>query len=147
MKTSLLILLALFISNISFAQTEADLAAVKKTCLGYIEGFYQGDTLKLINNVKPTLHKFGYWKNDKTGEYGEPIYMTFDGAKEYANEVLEKKNFPKADAPKKIEILDIIDHIASVKVTAWWGVDYILLSKQNDNWMIEQVLWQGPLKK
>ena len=59
--------------------------------------------------------------------------------------VLAKKNFAKPDAPKKVEILDIGNSISSAKVSAWWGIDYILLAKQGDQWMIEQVLWEGPL--
>ena len=57
------------------------------------------------------------------------------------------KNFAKKDAPKKIEVLDLGNSIASAKITAWWGIDYILLSKRGDKWMIEQVLWEGPLEK
>jgi len=36
---------------------------------------------------------------------------------------------------------------ASAKVTAWWGIDYVLLSKQGDKWVIEQVLWEGSPNK
>jgi hypothetical protein len=35
--------------------------------------------------------------------------------------------------------------VASGKVTAWWGIDYILLEKINNKWMIRMVLWQGPI--
>ena len=71
--------------------------------------------------------------------------MTWRQALDYAKRVSEKKNFAKPGAPKKVEVLDIMNTIASAKVTAWWGVDYILLSKQDSTWMIEQVLWEGPL--
>lgn len=73
--------------------------------------------------------------------------MSFREALDYAKKVMEKKNFAKPDAPKKVEVLDIMNATAAAKVTAWWGVDYILLSKQNGQWMIEQVLWEGPLEK
>ena len=73
--------------------------------------------------------------------------MSFNQALAYAKGVLEKKNFPKSDAPKNVEILDVGNSIASAKVTAWWGIDYILLSKRGHKWMIEQVLWEGPLEK
>ena len=72
--------------------------------------------------------------------------MTWRQAIDYAKRVLEKKNFAKSDAPKKVEVLDIMNSIAAAKVTAWWGVDYILLAKQDDKWMIDQVIWEGPLK-
>ena len=73
--------------------------------------------------------------------------MTFDQAVDYVNSVRTKKNFAKPDAPKKVEVLDILHHIAVAKVTAWWGKDYVLLSKTGDKWMIDQVLWEGPLGK
>ena len=61
--------------------------------------------------------------------------------------MLAKKDFAKSVSPKKVEVLDIGATIASAKVTAWWGIDYILLSKQGDKWVIEQVLWEGrPIK-
>ena len=73
--------------------------------------------------------------------------MTFRQAIKYAENVKAKNNFAKADSPKRVEVLDVLDQIAAAKVTAWWGWDYVLLSKQTDRWIIEQVLWQGPLKK
>lgn len=144
MKTKVLFF-ALLIASISLnAQTKADKEAVQKACMNYIEGFYEGDTLKLTNSLRPRLHKYGFWK-DESGNYALTDKMSFEQAKNYAKGVLEKKNFPKSDAPRKVEVLDLEDHIAAAKVTAWWGVDYILLSKDGGKWMIDQVLWQGPL--
>jgi hypothetical protein len=127
----------------SFAQSEKD--QVTKACLDYIEGFYEGDTTKLIGCLRPALHKYGLWKDKSSGNYAPDGYMTFRQALDYAKSVFDKKRFPKADAPKKVEILDIQNAIASAKITAWWGVDYILLSRLDGKWMIEQVLWEGPL--
>ena len=129
------------------AQSGSDKEGIEKACMGYIEGFYEGDSLKIIENVRPTLTKFGYWKNEASGEYKGAGYMTFDQAVDYVNSVRTKKNFAKPDAPKKVEVLDILNHIAVAKVTAWWGKDYVLLSKTGDKWMIDQVLWEGPLGK
>ena len=145
MKNILLLTLLAF-SNLAFSQS-TDKQKIERACFDYLEGFYEGDTVKLARSLKPSLYKFGYWKNDKSGKYDPDGQMTFQQAIKYAKGVKAKKNFPKADAPKKAEVLDAMDQIASAKVTAWWGVDYILLSKQDDNWVIEQVLWQGPLKK
>ncbi|MFT3911955.1 MAG: nuclear transport factor 2 family protein [Ferruginibacter sp.] len=145
MKQFVTILVFCLAAKCVAAQNSKD--AVTKACLNYIEGFYEGDTTKLIESLKPSLYKFGYWKNKKTGKYDPDEYMTYRQALDYAKNVLEKKHFAKPDAPKKVEVLDIQNTIASAKVTAWWGVDYILLSKQNEKWMIEQVLWEGPLEK
>ncbi len=128
------------------AQT-SDNQLVERACLDYLEGFYEGDTTKLIQSLNPTLHKFGFWKNKDTGKYELDSYMSFDQAKAYANNVREKQRFPKANAPKKVEVLDVMNQIASAKVTAWWGTDYLLLARRNGKWMIEQVIWEGPLEK
>ena len=120
---------------------------VERACLNYIEGFYEGDTTKLVAALKPSMYKIGYWKNNNTGVYDFDGQMTYRAAMDYAKNVMAKKNFAKSDAPKKVEVLDVGNSIASAKVTAWWGIDYILLSKQGDKWIIEQVLWEGPLAK
>ena len=141
-----LILLLVLCSSIKFS-TAQEKEKIEKACLNYIEGFYEGDTTKLITALKPSLYKYGYWKNKTTGNYDPDGQMTYRQALDYAKSVMEKKGFAKADAPKKVEVLDMMNAIASAKVTAWWGVDYILLSKQDNKWKIEQVLWEGPLNK
>lgn len=144
MKNIIVILLSCISSLLAIAQ---DKEKIERACLNYVEGFYEGDTTKLITSLKPTLYKIGYWKNNNTGVYGFDGQMTYQQAIGYAKNVLAKKNFAKVDAPKSVVVLDILNSIASAKITAWWGTDYILLSKQGDKWMIEQVLWEGPLNK
>ena len=143
MKKIIFIFVICFAAKFVSAQ---DKEKVEKACLNYIEGFYEGDTSKLIDALKPSLYKIGYWKN-RNGVYEFDEQMTWRQTLDYAKRVMEKKKFVKSDAPKKVEVLDVMNSIASAKVTAWWGVDYILLSKQNDKWMIEEVLWEGPLDK
>ena len=118
---------------------------IEQVCLSYLEGYYEGDTLKLIESIQPRLHKFGFWKND-SGSYELEGYVTFEKAKNYARNVKEKENYAQENATKKVEVLDIMNHIACAKITAWWGIDYALLSKSEDKWMIEQVIWEGPLE-
>jgi hypothetical protein len=144
MKKVTIILLICFTSILAIAQ---DKEKIERACMNYIEGFYEGDTTKLITSLKPTMYKIGYWKNNNSGNYDFDGQMTYRQALDYAKNVLAKKNFAKPDAPRTVVVLDVMNSIASAKVTAWWGVDYILLSKQGDKWMIEQVLWEGPLVK
>ncbi len=145
MKQTVIIIALIVITNLASGQNSKE--DVSKACLNYIEGFYEGDTIKLIKCLMPSLYKFGYWKDKTSGKYAADGNMTYRQALDYAKNVLAKKNFAKPDAPKKVEVLDVQNTIASAKVTAWWGIDFILLSKQNDTWMIEQVLWEGPLQK
>ena len=144
MKKIVCLFFACLFAGLSFAQETKQ--KVERACLDYIEGFYEGDTSKLIQSLKPSLYKFGYWKNKTSGIYEADEHMTFPEAIAYARNVYAKKKFAKVGSPKKVEVLDIMNTIAAAKVTAWWGVDYLLLSKQGDKWMIEQVLWEGPLQ-
>lgn len=140
-----LLLFLLFSTLVIEANAQSpEQSAVEQACLNYIEGFYEGDTTKLIRCLSPSLHKYGYYK-DKTGQYVGDA-MTYAQALDYAKSVLAKKKFAKPDAPKTVAVLDIQEQIACAKVIAWWGIDYMLLSKNEGQWMIEQVLWQGPLK-
>ena len=144
-KLFLCLSLMLMVSIISAQDKSTE--GVKLACMNYIEGFYEGDASKLEASLQPTLHKFGFWKNKDSGAYEKTNYMTFDQALEYAEGVKKDKRFAKSNAPKNVEILNIGNNIAAAKVTAFWGIDYILLSKEGEKWMIEQVLWEGPLDK
>ncbi len=139
--------IALLLAGIIYAQSEKDKKAVEKACMNYLDAFYEGDTLKIAASIRPSLNKLGYFKDKKTGNYKKYGYMSFDQAKKYAKAVSEDGSLVRAKTPKKVEVLDVMNHIASAKVTAWWGTDFLLLSKEDDAWMIEQVLWEGPLKK
>ncbi|MGD9548510.1 MAG: nuclear transport factor 2 family protein [Candidatus Krumholzibacteriia bacterium] len=48
---------------------------------------------------------------------------------------------PKS-SPRKVGILDHTAMIATVKVEAAWGIDYIHLTKASGKWMIINVIWE-----
>ncbi len=120
-----------------------DKAGIKRAALDYIEGFYIGDTMKIKRSIHPDLSKYGYSKNDETKAYKGHL-MTYERAIGFAREVA---NDPQWAAPqgavKKIKILDVQDKIASVKLTLYWGIDYLLMAKYEGKWMITKVLWQA----
>lgn len=103
-KYRIIILCSFFIKN---AAAQGDEEKITKACINYIEGFYEGDTLKLIASLKPSLYKFGYYKDKNTGRYLPDGNMTYRQALDYAGGVLKNKRFAKADAPKKAELLNI----------------------------------------
>ena len=145
--TTFIILFFSGLSTIAFAQKSGDQSGVERACMDYIEGFYEGDTSKLSRSLDPGLYKFGFWKNAESGQFGDRIFMSYEEALKYALDVKEKKRFPSAEAPRVVEILDINNFIAAAKVRAWWGEDYLLLSKHSGKWKIEQVIWEGPLNQ
>jgi len=125
------------------AQTSADSAGVRAAVLDYVEGFYQGDSTRLVRSIRPEVVKFGFFvPRDSTRYVGEP--MSFAEMHAYANGVKRNNRQAPATAPKEIALLDVQDQTAAAKLTAWWGTDYLLLAKYDGRWMIVQVLWQSP---
>ena len=123
------------------AQSPADREAVRQAVLDYVEGFYQGDTTRFIRSVAPNVYKYGY---SKRGEEYVGSQMQYAGFMSFANGVKAGRNLPPANAPKDIVIFEVNDQTANAKLTAWWGIDYLLLAKQNGKWVITHVMWQSP---
>lgn len=119
----------------------ADYAAVERAALDYLEGFYEGSEDKIRRGVHPDAHKFGFFRDG--GAYHRTP-MSFDEMLAFARRVRETEDFPSADAPKRVEIFDVLDQTAVVKVYAWWGSDYLTLAKYEGEWKIVQALWQSP---
>jgi hypothetical protein len=123
----------------------ADREAVIRAATDYLEGFYEGDTVKLARALRADMSKYGFW-GDSTGKYaGER--MTFAEAIDYGKKVKARNRPVPVNWPKEVTVFEVQDQTASAKVTAWWGTDYLLLGKYDGKWMISDILWQGPLKK
>ena len=122
---------------------DADRDAVRLAVLDYVEGFYEGDTTRLMRSVWPEVRKYGYWKAKPDAAYAGEA-MPFSDFLQYANGVRTGRNKTPPGAPKDIVIYDVQDQTASAKLTAWWGTDYLLLARQDGRWMITHVLWQSP---
>ena len=122
------------------AQTATDREGVRRAVLDYVEGFYEGDSTKLVRSVSPTVYKYGYSRRD-TGYVG--MQMPYAGFMSFAAGVKAGRNLPPANAPKDIVLMDVQDQTAAAKLIAWWGTDYLLLAKVNGRWTITHVLWQS----
>jgi len=144
MNKILFTIFILGLSSLVFASGMSDEEAVEKASMSYIEGFYEGDQEKLKSCLIPEMNKHGFLKKRGEDKYGSAGKMSFQAALDFAKNVKEKKQFPKADAPKKVEVLEVSNKIAITKITAWWGVDYMLLAKNDGKWMIRQIVWEGP---
>jgi hypothetical protein len=141
MKKTILITTLLLFSLFSIAQTDKE--QVERACLDYIEGFYEADTVKLLRAIKPELYKIGFYQRKGDADYTYSK-MSLNDALFYARkDIAENKRMGKKDSPKIVLVLDVMKVTAAAKVTALWGSDYLLLSKRNGKWMIEEVIWEG----
>lgn len=123
------------------AQTHEDRMGVERAAMDYLEGFYEGSEEKIRRGVHPDVLKFGFSRRD---DGYERVPMSFQGMIDFANNVRDTERFPAADAPKRVELLDVLDQTAVAKVYAWWGSDYLSMAKYDGEWKIVQVLWQSP---
>ena len=121
----------------------SDSEQVRLAVLDYVEGFYFGDSTRLARSVSSAVYKFGYWRRDSTSAF-EGSQMTWPQFFSYAARIRSGRNRTPPNAPKDIVLFDVQDQTASAKLTAWWGIDYLLLARQDGRWMITHVLWQSP---
>ena len=119
-----------------------DTAGVRAAALDYLEGFYLGDSTRFIRSIRPEVFKYGF-SRDASGAY-RGMQMRWPEFHQFAGRVKAGAVKTPANAPKQIEVLDIADQTAAVKVTAWWGIDYLLMAKTDGRWMIHHVMWQSP---
>lgn len=120
-----------------------DRAGVERAALDYLEGFYEGSTEKIERGVHPEVQKFGFYREGPDQAY-ERSPMSFQEMLDFATNVKESGRFPDEDAPKRVEVLDVLDQTAVAKVFAWWGSDYLTMARYEGEWKIVQVLWQSP---
>ncbi|MFN2567211.1 MAG: nuclear transport factor 2 family protein [Gemmatimonadaceae bacterium] len=143
LATAAVLALAAIPTDTTLAQTAADSAGVRAAVLDYVEGLYEGDSTRLVRSVRPDVYKYGFWRHrDSTSYHGSQ--MTWPAFHAYANRVKARGSGAPPNAPKVIELFDVQDQTASAKLTAWWGIDYLLLAKYDGRWMITHVLWQSP---
>ena len=142
MKKYSIILLALVTCTLTAsAQSKGDTAQILRAANDYIEGFYFGDTTKIYYSIDTTASKHGYSKSEKDTAYRK-IPMSFGGMIRYSKN--ERNRVTEAQGKiRDVTILDVHNKIAAVKLRAWWGIDYLLLTKMGDRWVIEKVLWQS----
>lgn len=127
--------------NVARAQSAADTIAIRAAVSDYVEGFYQGDTVRFNRSIRRDIHKFGFTRDRTTGRY-TGSRMPWEYFLESAEEVRNGTDTAPPDAPRTIELLDVLDQVAVAKLTAFWGIDYLTLAKYDGTWMIQQVLWQ-----
>lgn len=119
----------------------ADEQGVREAVLDYVEGIYDVEPDRIERSVHRSLRKVGYMRRPN-GEWGSAP-MNYDQLYELAAN-WNADGHLGADAPKEIEVLDVLDQTASAKLVADWGVDYFHLARIDGRWQIMNVIWQTP---
>lgn len=97
------------------AQTKSDAELIKQTALDYIEGWYEGDPVRMERALHPDLAK-RIVNVDQRGRYmlGQMSAMTLV----QLARVGDGKSTPKEKQQKDVTVLDIFGNTASVKIIA-----------------------------
>lgn len=120
----------------------ADRAGIERALADYVGALYDVQPELIDRGVDPGLVKYGFWRDDPSQPY-RGMALDFAGLREMAS-TWNANGWLAADAPRGIEVLDAMDKVAAAKLTAWWGVDTMLLVRQDDgSWKIRHVLWQA----
>lgn len=141
MKRLSILAFSLFLTLPSFAQSDAE--GVYNAVLDYVEGFYNVQPERFDKSLSKDLVKYGYWMSPE-GEY-QGSAMNFDQAKQFASRwnVGNQRGIDE-NTPKEIVVMDVLDKTAVAKLTAFWGIDYFQLEKNDGVWQIRHVIWQSP---
>ena len=134
---------ALLLNCVAIAQTAStddENAAITKTALDYIEGWYVGDAARMERALYPELAKRMISIDPKTGRsqfnhMGAMVLVqrTRDGG---------GKKTPPDQQLKEVTILDRYNNAAVVKIVASDWIDYLEVAKLNGDWKIINVLWE-----
>ena len=121
------------------AQSAADSSAIVATALDYIDGYYTSDAARMENALHPELAKrivrapAGPESKLQNMTAEQLIQVTGSGS---ATQIPEEAR--KAD----VEILDIYNNVASVRIDAGPWIDYLHVARWNGKWKIINVLWE-----
>ena len=121
-------------------QAADETAAITATALDYIEGFYNGDPVRMERALHPDLAKRIVNVNRTTGK-GTLSNM---GATQLVDITRSRQGKPvPADKQQKdVTVLDVFGNAATVKVVANDWIDYLHVSKIEGRWVIVNVLWE-----
>lgn len=145
MKKIILILCCVFaFSAINFSQTDADKEAIKATAMDYMEGWYEGNAVRMERALYPELAKRMFSKDEK----GRSVFNDM-GAMKLVQGTRRGfgKETPKDKQRKDVTILDVFENVASVRADMSDWIDYMHVAKVDGKWVIVNVLWELRPKK
>ena len=138
----IILLFLIVIASKGFGQSSKDSADIRTAALNYIEGWYEGDTVKMAKAIHPNLVKRiigpnkDYRKNENVlNEMNAEQFI--DGTRKGFG-----KRIPKERQIKNITILSIYNNTASVKTEMSDWFDFMHLGRWNGEWKIINVLWE-----
>jgi hypothetical protein len=114
-----------------------DAELVRSAALDYIEGWYAGDAARMARALHPALVKRIVQREEGGDVIGEMNAEQLIGQTRQGG----GRDTPAARRRTDIQVLDVFDDSASVRVDAGEWIDYLHLARWNGEWRIVNVLW------
>ena len=122
------------------AQTAADSAAIRAVALDYAEGWYTADSARMTRALHPRLAK-------------RIVMAPRDGGESRLGDMTAEQlvhgtargggsRTPSDRRQADVQILDIFQNTASVRLTMADWIDYLHVAKWNGRWVVINVLWE-----
>ncbi len=140
MRLSILMLAVLLLPAAAMALDDADRLAISAAALDYGEGWYQGDSARMERALHPDLVKRMIY-TDPTTKGSQLHHMDAPTLIELTSKG-GGSSVPGAVGTSQVEILDVFENAAVVKVSGPEWVDYLHLAQWNGQWLIINVLWE-----
>lgn len=117
-----------------------DLAAIRRAALDYMQGWYEGNAVRMRRCLHPELAKRTIRRDPQTGE------ERFRNLTQPRMVELTEQGGGSADVPAEkryyeVTVLDVYGDIASARAESYEYIDYLQLARCDDQWLIVNVLW------
>ncbi len=138
----LLIPLAVLPQCILAAPLPNDVAAITATALDFEEGWYTADGDRMARALHPNFVMRHVGVDPATRSSVLDQNIDFD---ELVARTRAGRGKVAVDRQRHdVTVLDVFGNAASAKIRAWYGTDYLQLTKWNGRWVIVNVLWSRP---
>jgi hypothetical protein len=138
LSTLLCLVLSLALPALAAVSPEHE-KAIRATALDYVEGWFQGDAERMARALHPELAKRNVRMDPETGK-STLRKLSKEELVEYTARGGGNKT-PKDQWDISVEVLDVYENMATVKVDSAHFMDYMHLAKWDGHWVIVNVLW------
>jgi len=142
MKKSFLLLFLLLYCYYHANSQSIDRRAVYDASMNYIDAFYKSEPFRIEKSVYKDVVRRGYYWKGIDSSYSDLRAMTYPQMIQFSKD-WNKNQWLPTDAVKTVDVLDVMDKTATVKIKVFWGVEYLQLAKMDDEWKIINILWQS----
>jgi hypothetical protein len=116
-------------------------AAIRQTVLDYVEGWYEGDAVRVERSLHPDLAKREVRPNDSPTRPWPPGDFLYEMSAMRLVQLTGHQPVPAPEPTLTVMLLDRFEHIASVKIRGGNDVEYHHVARCNGQWVIVNVLW------